>query len=160
MKKIKIESSISVYEDLEELPENIQKLFHQAIVARDKAYAPYSKFNVGAAILMGNGEVITGSNQENAAYPSGLCAERTAVFYAGAKFPKETIKAIAVSAKSLERVLENPASPCGGCRQAIAEYEQNQGTPIAMYFMGEVGKIVKSDSLKDLLPLSFDKNYL
>ena len=143
------------FKDLKELPISIQELMQKAFEARDKAYAPYSNFQVGAAILLENGEMITGSNQENASYPSGLCAERTAIFYAGAKFPDQKIKSIAISAKSLERTIESPVSPCGGCRQAILEYETKQASPISIYFMGETGRIIKTGSVADLLPLKF-----
>ena len=160
MKKIKIESFLEVYSNQEELPETIFSLMQSAIGARDTAYAPYSKFNVGAAILLANNKVITGSNQENASYPSGLCAERTAMYYAGAKYPEEAIKAIAITAKSSLKPSLNPIPPCGACRQAIAEYEIKQESPIAIYFMGERGEVIKSDSLENLLPLLFTSKYL
>jgi len=160
MKKIKIESFLEVYPHQKELPETIFSLMQSAIEARNTAYAPYSKFNVGAAILLENNEVITGSNQENASYPSGLCAERTAIYYAGAKYPEVAIKAIAITAKSSHKPTLKPIPPCGACRQAIAEYEIKQETPIALYFMGEKGEVVKSDSLENLLPLLFSSKYL
>lgn len=160
MKSITLTSNIDVFDDLLELPQEIQNLMKNAIQARDKAYAPYSKFNVGAAILLENGEIITGSNQENASYPSGLCAERTAIYYAGAKYPGIEIKSMAITATSQNTPLEQPIPPCGACRQAIAEYEVKQKTPISIYFMGEKGKVAKAASLKDLLPLLFDNSYL
>lgn len=160
MKKIKIESFLEVYPSIKELPETIFSLMQSAIAARDKAYAPYSDFTVGAALLLDNGEVIAGSNQENASYPSGLCAERTAIYYAGATFPGVSIRSIAISAKSRIKPTRTPIPPCGACRQAIAEYEIKQGTPIALYFMGEEGEVVKSDSLENLLPLLFTSKYL
>ncbi len=100
MKEVKIETTLQVYEDINELPKDIQNLMDTAIEARDNAYAPYSKFNVGAAILLDNNEVVIGSNQENACYPSGLCAERTAIYYAGAKYPKAKILKMAITASS------------------------------------------------------------
>ncbi|OUR91345.1 cytidine deaminase [Flavobacteriales bacterium 34_180_T64] len=157
MKKIKIESTLYVYDTLEELPENIQNLMKHAIEAREKAYAPYSKFHVGAALLLDNEEIISGSNQENASYPSGLCAERTAIFYAGAKYPKAKIVSMAITAASQNQKTTTPIPPCGACRQSIAEYEVKQEVPIEIYFMGQSGKIAKSDSLANLLPLVFDK---
>ena len=129
----------------------------QAIQARDHAYAPYSSFKVGAALLMDNNEVVIGSNQENASYPSGLCAERTAIYYAGAKYPQMLIKAIAISAKSLHKEITSPIPPCGACRQAISEYEVNQEKGIPIYFMGEKGKVYRAKSIKELLPFIFDK---
>lgn len=138
----------------------MSELFRKAREAREKAYAPYSNFTVGAAILLDNGEVITGSNQENASFPSGLCAERTAIYYAGAQFPLNQIKILAIVAGSKNHKTTTPIPPCGACRQAIAEYEIKQNQPIEIYFMGEEGEIVKSNSLKNLLPLVFDKNVL
>lgn len=160
MKILTITTNLEIYDSTEELPEEIQNLMDLAFEARDKAYAPYSKFKVGAAVLLENGEIITGSNQENASYPSGLCAERTAIFYAGAKFPNEKMKSIAISARSLNHRLVTPIPPCGACRQSIAEYEIRQESPIEIYFMGESGKVAKAKSLKDLLPLIFDNSYL
>lgn len=160
MKPLKITSSFEVFESLEELPEAIQELMKKAFEARDKAYAPYSQFNVGAAIALDNKETITGSNQENASYPSGLCAERTAIYYAGAKFPTARVENIAVSVRSLKRTIETPVPPCGACRQALVEYEVKQNEAIAVYFMGETGQVMKANSIKDLLPLIFDKDSL
>ncbi|MDH7444884.1 cytidine deaminase [Aquimarina sp. 2201CG14-23] len=160
MKEIEIKSTLQVYDTFEELPEDIQGLMQQSFDIRDKAYAPYSEFLVGAALLLENGEVIVGNNQENACYPSGLCAERTAIYYAGANFPDVPILTMALSAKSLKHQLVTPTPPCGSCRQSIAEYELKQKKPIEIYFMGETGKVVKSYSLANLLPLIFDNSYL
>ncbi len=160
MKSLIITSELEVYDSTDELPQDVQDLMEKACEARGKSYAPYSKFQVGAAVLLDNEEIITGSNQENASYPSGLCAERTAVFYAGAKYPDAKILRIALTAKSLNHRTITPTPPCGSCRQAIAEYEVKQESPIEIFFMGETGKIVKSNSLKDLLPLVFDNSYL
>jgi cytidine deaminase len=104
---------------------------------------------VGAAILLDNGIVVQGSNQENAAYPSGLCAERVAIFYAGATYPDAKIVKMFITASPQDRDLEEPIPPCGSCRQAIAEYEFKQDIPIAIFFMGAKGDIYKSDSLKN-----------
>lgn len=160
MKKIKIESFLEVYPSMEELPETILSLMENAITAREKAYAPYSKFLVGAALLLDNGKIISGSNQENASYPSGLCAERTAIYYAGAQYPEAQIRSIAISARAMNKVTSKPIPPCGACRQAISEYEIRQKTPIEIYFMGERGEVMKSDSLENLLPLLFTSKYL
>jgi len=159
MKQISINTTISVLSK-EELSQEEIGLMSQAVEARSKAYAPYSKFTVGAAILLDNGEVIQGSNQENAAYPSGLCAERVAIYYAGATYPNAKIVKMFITASPQDRDLEEPIPPCGSCRQAIAEYEFKQDTPINILFMGAKGDIYKSDSLKNLLPLVFDKNHL
>ena len=160
MKEVKIESTLFVFENLEELPKEVVFLMQKAVEARDNAYAPYSNFNVGAAILLDNSEIITGSNQENASYPSGLCAERTAIYYAGSQFPNTKIVKMAISATSRTKPTTSPIPPCGACRQAIAEYEIKQETPIEIYFMGETGAIAKSASLANLLPLVFDKSVL
>lgn len=160
MKSITISTTLEIYESLNELSSEVRSLMNSAVEARDKAYAPYSKFHVGAAILLDNNEVISGSNQENASYPSGLCAERTAIYYAGAKYPEAIIKSIAISATSKNHPVTSPIPPCGACRQAIAEYEIKQNEPIEIYFMGESGEIAKTNSLKELLPFAFDKSNL
>ncbi|SFW33750.1 cytidine deaminase [Sinomicrobium oceani] len=160
MKEVEITSRLVVYDDADELPEHIRILMQKAVEARKKAYAPYSRFKVGAALLLDNEEVVIGSNQENASYPSGLCAERVAVFQAGALYPEVKIRAIAISAASDNRTVLTPIPPCGACRQSLAEYEVKQSEFIELYFMGEAGKVVKSLSVKDLLPLLFDKSNL
>jgi cytidine deaminase len=160
MKNITITTQFSVFDNIQELPKDIQSLMDQAIEIRKKAYAPYSKFRVGAAILLDNGKIILGSNQENAAYPSGLCAERVAIFYVGSNYPEAKITAMAISAASDTNKTTAPIPPCGSCRQSIAEYEIKQETPIEIYFMGEIGQIYKSESLKNLLPFMFDKKFL
>ena len=160
MKEIKIETTIEVFNGIADLPSDVQSLMLQAIETRKNAYAPYSKFRVGAAILLDNGKTVLGSNQENAAYPSGLCAERVAIFHAGAVYPNIKMLTLAITAASDTNPTVSPIPPCGGCRQAIAEYEFKQETPIEIYFMGEKGEIYKSNSITNLLPLSFDKTAL
>ncbi|WP_313808197.1 cytidine deaminase [Flavobacterium sp.] len=160
MKSISVTSTFSVYDAIEELPKEVQDLMIQAVEIRKKAYAPYSRFRVGAALQLDNGKTVLGSNQENAAYPSGLCAERVAIFQSGAIYPEAKILRIAISATGDDKEVAEPIPPCGACRQSIAEYEFRQDMPIEIYFMGAVGKIYKSNSLKDLLPLTFDKNFL
>ena len=160
MKVLKIESVFQVFKGIEELSEADAKLMQKAILARKNAYAPYSNFMVGAAILLDNGEVVTGNNQENASYPSGLCAERTAIYYAGANYPKAKILKLAIVASSLSKKTFTPVPPCGACRQAIAEYEIQQESPIEIYFGAVSGEVYKSDSLANLLPLVFGKSQL
>ncbi|WP_413999391.1 cytidine deaminase [Flavobacterium sp. W1B] len=160
MKEISIVSTFSVYNSIQELPNDVQDLMAKAVNIRKKAYAPYSKFRVGVAIFLDNGEIVLGSNQENAAYPSGLCAERVAIFHAGAIYPEAKIIKMAITAASDTNKTMAPIPPCGSCRQSIAEYEIKQDTPIEIYFMGESGEIHKSASLKNLLPLMFDKKFL
>lgn len=160
MKEISITTQFQAFDAVEDLPNDIQNLMEQAVEIRKNAYAPYSKFRVGAALLLDNGKIVLGSNQENAAYPSGLCAERVAVFHAGAVYPEAKILKMAITAASDTNTTSTPIPPCGSCRQSIAEYEIRQETPIEIYFMGEVGTIYKSESLKNLLPFMFDKKYL
>lgn len=160
MKEVKIETKLKVYDDVSELPTEVQELMNLAVEARENAYAPYSKFKVGAAIYLDDKEVVIGSNQENASYPSGLCAERTAIYYAGAKHPDTKILKMALTASSQNQITDTPIPPCGACRQAIAEYEIKQNQPIEIYFMGVEGKVVKSNSLANLLPLGFDRSFL
>jgi cytidine deaminase len=160
MKEISITSKFTAFDSVSELPIDIQSLMKQAIEIRKKAYAPYSRFRVGTALLLDNGKIVLGSNQENAAYPSGLCAERVAVFSAGALYPDAKIIKMAITATSDTNPTLTPISPCGACRQSISEYEIKQEMPIEIYFMGESGNVYKSDSLKNLLPLQFDKKML
>ncbi len=160
MKQLSVTTSFSVFSSLEELDFETKMLMQKAIDIRKTAYAPYSNFFVGAAIELDNGEIISGTNQENAAYPSGLCAERVAIFYAGATFPEAKILKICISASPKDKESETPIPPCGSCRQSIAEFEFKQNKSIEIYFMGAKGEVYKSDSLKNLLPLLFDKNHL
>ncbi|HLV38689.1 cytidine deaminase [Xanthomarina sp.] len=160
MKEIIIEAKLTVYDNLDALSEDIIALMDQAAIARKNSYSPYSKFSVGAAILLDNNEIVLGSNQENASYPSGLCAERTAIYYAGSQYPDAKILKMAIIAGSRIHQTITPIPPCGACRQAIAEYEVKQNADIEIYFMGESGKVVKSHSLANLLPLGFDKSVL
>ncbi len=145
---------------MEELPVDERSLMEMAVVARGDAYAPYSNFKVGAAVLLNNRETVIGNNQENASYPSGLCAERVAVFQAGAKYPGVPVKAIAISAASANYEVRVPAAPCGNCRQALYEYEQRYNSPIKILMMGETGEVFSCESIADLLPLAFGKTYL
>jgi cytidine deaminase len=160
VKKIKLFAEIQVFENLQELPPEARSLMEKATAAREMAYAPYSHFRVGAALELDNGIIVTGNNQENAAYPSGLCAERVAIYSAGANYPDNVILRMAITARSEKHKLTQPIPPCGACRQAIAEYEIKQHKNIEIYFMGEEGDIYKSHSLSDLLPLIFDSSSL
>lgn len=160
VKQSKIITPVFEYEDISECSKTIQNLMHHAVMAREKSYSPYSRFQVGAAILLENEKIITGSNQENASYPSGLCAERTAIFYAGSAYPSQLIKCMALTASSIDKVNTKPVPPCGACRQAIAEYELKQKSPIHIYFMGKTGKVNMVKSLLSLLPLAFSEEYL
>lgn len=160
MKKVEIKTEITVFNNIDELPISIKVLMEKAINIKQTAYVPYSKFKVGAAILLENGLIVTGNNQENAAYPSGMCAERVAIWKSASEYPKEKIVALAISASSGNQTVKEPVAPCGACRQALLEYEVNQNNPIPIYFMGEVGKVIMTNAVADLLPISFDKSFL
>jgi len=160
MNSFTITTTIDLFDSMDELPAEVKELMQAAIEARDNAYAPYSKFNVGAAILLDNNEVITGSNQENAAYPSGLCAERTAIFSASVQFPNEIIETIAIAAKPKEAIDFIAISPCGSCRQVMSEYENKQEKSIRVIMEGESKSIYILSSIADLLPLKFTKESL
>ncbi len=139
---------------LGELPEAEKKLVETAISMSERAYAPYSGFKVGAACLLKNGTVIGGSNQENAAYPAGICAERNAVFQANAVYPDEPILAVAVAAQNAQGFVSNPTAPCGICRQVLLEAEQRYAAPIRILLYG-TSEVAIFESAADLLPLSF-----
>ena len=160
VKKIQLFAEIHVFDSVNELSPEAKSLMEKAAAAREMAYAPYSHFKVGAALELDNGIIVTGNNQENAAYPSGLCAERVAIYAAGANYPDNVILRMAITARSEKHKLTKPIPPCGACRQAIAEYEIKQHKNIEIYFMGEEGEVYKSNSLADLLPLIFDSSSL
>ncbi len=143
-----------------DLNEVEKKLCAAAFESREKAYAPYSNFSVGCALLLENGEIITGNNQENAAYPSGLCAERTTIFWTSANYPNVKIKKIFVIGAPKDALTSSPIPPCGSCRQSILEYEAKQGENIEIYFASLDGEIFKTKSIRDLLPFSFDASFL
>ncbi|MFC6268845.1 cytidine deaminase [Frigoriflavimonas asaccharolytica] len=149
------------FENSNNLSEIEKTLFNLAKSSRLKAYAPYSKFLVGCAILLENGEIISGNNQENAAYPSGICAERTAIFYASANFPDVKILKLFVLGASLENLNKAvPTPPCGACRQVISEYENKQSSEIEIYFANMDDEICKVKSIRSLLPFTFDASFL
>ena len=152
-KEIKI--AYREYESASQLDPEEKELVQSAIEAMGSAYAPYSKFNVGAAVMLEDGEIIKGSNQENAAYPSGLCAERTALFYASASRPGKAMKAIAIAAGQTGVLCSNPATPCGACRQVMAQYQTKSGRPMKVILAG-AERIWVFDKVDDLLPLIFD----
>jgi len=160
MKKVEITTQITVFESIEELSDSVRDLMNKAIEVKENAYAPYSNFRVGAALLLENGTIVTGNNQENAAYPSGICAERVAIWKASSEFPNHKILKLAISASSSTQLTKEPVAPCGACRQTLSEYELKQKDKIEVYFMGEVGKVIKTNSLLDLLPIAFDKSFL
>lgn len=142
------------------LDDTARQLLNACKSAMERAYAPYSNFYVGAALQLENGNIIEGNNQENAAYPSGLCAERVAIFAAGANFPSERIMAIAITASSAAYTGGAPVTPCGSCRQSMLEYEIKQEAPIKVYLLSPSGEIIVVPSISQLLPLHFDAKNL
>ena len=154
MQEKKIELSF-ILAHLSELSAQEQQLVANAKAAFKTAYAPYSGFLVGASVLLENGEVINGSNQENVAYPSGLCAERVALFYAGAKFPDVKINTVAISVLSKNFEVKDVISPCGACRQVMAEYEDKQHRPIKVILHSPTDEVLIANKVEDLLPFMF-----
>ena len=152
-KEIKI--AYMEYESPDHLDPDDRELAQAAIDATAQSYAPYSKFNVGAAVLFEDGVIVKGSNQENAAYPSGMCAERTALFYASASRPDKAMTAIAIAAGQNGKLCDTPATPCGACRQVMAQYQTKSGRPMRVLLIG-AHKVWKFDRIDDLLPLIFD----
>lgn len=139
----------------EDLTSEERKLVDEAMEATRRSYAPYSNFSVGAAIALDNGETITGANQENAAFPSGTCAERSACFYAHARYPEARFTAIAIAARGTDgEFLAEPISPCGACRQALLEYETLAGEPVKVLLVGR-DRIYRLPSVRSLLPFAF-----
>ena len=152
-KEIKI--SYQEYETLDQLEPKDKELAQAAIEATALAYAPYSKFNVGAAVMFEDGVIVKGANQENAAYPSGICAERTALFYASASRPDKAMAEIAIAAQQNGELVERPVTPCGACRQVMAQYQTKSGIPMEVILVGS-DKILKFSKVEDLLPFIFD----
>jgi cytidine deaminase len=152
-KEIKI--AYKEYDSLDQLELQDKELAEAAIEAMSGSYAPYSQFNVGAAIRLDDGEIIKGANQENAAYPSGLCAERTALFYAGASRPEKAVTGIAIAASQHGELCASPATPCGSCRQVMAQSQLRGGIPMKVILVG-ANKIWQFEKVDDLLPLIFD----
>lgn len=153
MKQMQIATTVAVY-SYDELDDVSRNLYHTAQTAAQKAYAPYSHFQVGAALLLDNGELISGSNQENASYPAGCCAERTALFYAGAHYPDNAVSRLAIVAFNPQGQVEQ-ISPCGICRQVLLETEQRQGTPISVWLFGSEA-VYCFPSAASLLPMGFE----
>lgn len=142
---------------IDELPEAQRQLVEAARQATYRAYCPYSHFHVGAAIALSNGQTVTGSNQENAAFPSGTCAERTTAFYAHSTWPDASFRAIAIAARGTDgRFLADPVAPCGACRQSLLEYEVLAGAPVTVLLVAE-SRVYRLPSVRSLLPLAFSE---
>ena len=154
MKEQILELSYRIYA-LDELPEESRKLVDAAQEATQRSYAPYSHFYVGAAVMLDNGIIVTGNNQENVAFPSGLCAERTALFYANAQYPEVPVKALAIVARdSSGKVTQEPISPCGACRQVMLETENRFGKPMQI-LLASAEEVIVVERASALLPLAF-----
>jgi len=160
MRELKLQSTVQIASNVHELPAADSALLKRAKKAAEGAYAPYSNFKVGAAVLLQNGEVVIGSNQENAAYPATMCGERNAIFSAAAQFPEVPIKAVAITVISKKGNVNRPVPPCGSCRQVIYEQEVRHRQNIRIILQGDRGDIYLVRSVKDILPLLFDASYL
>lgn len=160
MKKRSIGFELNIYQDREELDPEDQEVLAASERAIFGAYAPYSEYRVGAALRLEDGTIVIGSNQENASFPSGLCAERVAVFQAGARYPGQTIELIAITVHSSGDHPAEPAAPCGNCRQAIFEYEQRQKAPVRYLLQGQTGVVYECPSTAAILPLGFEGSHL
>lgn len=159
MKKIKFESEILQYDKGIGLPSDEISLIEKSRQATQNSYSPYSGFKVGVALLLENNEIIIGTNQENAAYPSGLCAERTAIFYANSKYPEVAIVKMAISVFYKGKFIDYPVAPCGSCRQVMLETEVRYKVPIKTILDGEEIVYVIQNT-KDILPLHFSESNL
>lgn len=159
MEIVKIEHKIVSYK-LNELPQDIQHLLKEAKQMEKVAYAPYSNFLVGAALELNSGFLHKGCNQENASYPLCICAERVALYNAHVHHPGELIKRLAVTASNPKKAITNPVSPCGACRQVIAEFENKQKAPIEIYMQGQSDLVYYIESASVLLPISFSSEFL
>jgi cytidine deaminase len=155
MHKKEINISVEEFDGMHELAAPDRQLVELAEASLKDAYAAYSHYRVGAALRLTNGKIFTGNNQENAAYPSGLCAERVAMFYAKSQYPDESIESVAIAAKADDFTISEAVAPCGSCRQVMAEYQNQQDKPIRVIMKGEKGPIVTVGSVGSLLPLMF-----
>lgn len=160
MQKKTITLQFDSYPDAASLPTAAAELLQAAKAALPNAYAPYSRFQVAAAALLENGHIATACNTENAAYPMCLCAERAALAAAASRFPQAKVIGMAITVKSPNQILETPASPCGACRQVLAEHEQRHGHQMQLILQGESGPIYYLRSASDLLPLGFSGDLL
>ena len=158
MKK-EIRISYILHEDITSLSGSNRELIKRALRNTGNSYAPYSRFTVGAALKLKSGKIIDGANQENNAYPSGLCAERVAMFAAGANHPKDPFDTIAVAAADLKSAVNKPVAPCGSCRQVMSEYEKKFNCTFRVLLYGEKGPVLEFKQARDLLPLAFDRTF-
>lgn len=159
MKEMIINTKVKVC-TVDELPDADREVVDAARAATANSYAIYSHFNVGAAVRLANGVIVSGSNQENAAYPSGLCAERTTLFWANSQYPTQPVEVLAIAARNEQGELATPIPPCGACRQVILETEKRFSKAMRIILYGAKECYVIDDGVKALLPLSFDAGFL
>ena len=159
MREIELSAKVKVCR-YEELSSDDRMLVDAAREATARSYAPYSGFSVGAAVRLANGEVVTGNNQENAAYPSGICAERTTLFWANARYPDAAVEAMAIAARNANGELPVPIPPCGACRQVMLEVERRYNRAMRIILYGARESYIIEDGVKALLPLCFDADFL
>ena len=155
MSEKEIRITYQEYKSVDEMLPEDRELAAEAVKAMEGAYAPYSHFHVGAAVRMSNGQIVRGANQENAAFPSGLCAERTAMFSASARYPDKDMLGIAIAGGVMGRLAKEPVTPCGACRQVMAQYQAKSGKPMSVIMMS-ADRILKFEKVDDILPLIFN----
>ena len=160
MRKEQFVSPYEVYDNLEELNAQDAELLQYAHKAAENAYAPYSRFHVGAAVRLANGKIVSGNNIENAAYPSGLCAERVTLFSVQAQYPGVAVEAIAVTAHSEKTLVDEPIAPCGACRQVMVEVEKLSQCKLRILCQGETGSVMAFDGIETLMPFIFVDKFL
>jgi cytidine deaminase len=160
MQENKFEFNYTVYKSCDELPQHLKELLSKAREVTEQAYAPYSNFQVGAVARLANGEMVSGSNQENASFPVGLCAERVLLATVSSQYPRVPIDIMAVSYKSEHHTSDHPISPCGICRQSLQEYENRTSQPVQLVLGGLTGPVYVIDSASRLLPLAFTREEL
>lgn len=160
MKNVKVTSSFSIFENLQELPEQEQLVMQKAISMLDNVYAPYSNFFVGSAVMTNKGSIYGGCNQENASYPLCMCGERVALYNAGSNEPNTPIKLLAIVCHNPNKNVSEPVSPCGACRQVIYEFEKRHNQSFPILLKGDTDLIYRLESGSELLPFGFDSTYL
>lgn len=159
MKEVILQTKVKVC-TLEELSAQDREVVEAARKATANSYAVYSGFNVGVAVRLAGGTIVAGTNQENAAYPSGLCAERTTLFWANSQYPDKAVETLVIAARTAQGELAHPITPCGACRQVMLETEKRFSTPIRIILYGTEECYIIEDGVKALLPLSFDSDFL
>ncbi len=160
MRTAVLQTAYTIYDSLAEMPDADRQLLELAKVSLENSYSPYSNFKVGAAALLQNGELVGGSNYENASYPLCICAEQTVITTAANRFPNTPVMALAIAVKNPKQVIEKPGAPCGACRQVIHETEMKNQQDMRIILQGETGPVYVFEKGLDLLPLAFDGSFL